>query len=134
MGPSTFVITMVSVCAGGVGAMVLLASSKERLESIAVIRALAAVAGGGIVGPVALKAMELDDFGTIHLAYLGITLALPLLGAALLVRCLRRPHGRSPMAVGVLLLVPALVGFYATHIEPYRLRVTHASVPIARSR
>ncbi|HEY8546798.1 MAG TPA: metallophosphoesterase, partial [Acidimicrobiales bacterium] len=122
------------------------------------------------MGTVVLGARGLDAFGALHLTYLGLTVTVPLLGAALLTRTLSapllarleptlpppppptaaerilgtrkaeapRPAGplarRVAIALGVVLLLPAPVGWYATHVAPHRLRVDRVAVPVDPAR
>jgi len=81
-------------------------------------------------------------FGVMHYAYLVGTVSLPMLGVAVAVANLRRhrasPVGASPRLVpwlaALVLVLPAPVGFYATHIEPNWLRVDHLDVVLAGDR
>jgi predicted MPP superfamily phosphohydrolase len=86
---------------------------------------LALLAVAGVVEAVALAALAGDLFALIHLAYLHVVVALPIAGAALLVR-LRGRGGWTlrAAAVGALLLAP--VGAYATFVEPFRLELERA--------
>lgn len=80
-------------------------------------------------------------FGTVFLAYIDLVVLLPAIGVVLLVvrliepdRPLRRRVTRSVCVAAVALALPAPLGFYATFIEPYRLKLetaTHA-LPEAR--
>lgn len=131
---STLGITIAAMLAGVISVVVLLALSRDRLGGSAVIRSLGALAVAGAVVFVPVRGAGVEMFGTVHLAYLGATLAVPMLGLAVIARSLRRPRPRSVVVVGAVLVVPGLLGFYATHIEPYRLRVTSVSVLVDRSR
>ncbi|MBI4496366.1 MAG: metallophosphoesterase family protein [Chloroflexi bacterium] len=80
-------------------------------------------------------------FGLIHLIYLDIVVVIPLLGLALLgagrvrrgAAALPEVAGRARLlAVGMCLL--ALVGVYASWIEPFRLQLETATVPLAPER
>lgn len=72
----------------------------------------------------------LDFFGIAHVLYLQTTMAVPLLGAGLLVLCWWRPHSTAAIVVGAALLVPAPIGIWASHIAPFQLRVDELRVPV----
>jgi uncharacterized protein len=74
----------------------------------------------------------LDAFGAIHVAYLGLTVTVPLVGVGLAGAAVTRQGGmrRWSAALCLPLLVPGLVGWYATHVEPTRLQVEHETVPV----
>jgi hypothetical protein len=83
----------------------------------------------------------LDFFGMIHLVYLDLVIVLPLLGLLVLVAGLRRPGrlGARRLTVSVRLLAAAsvslaTVGIYSSFIEPFRLQVEQATVPLRRGR
>jgi predicted MPP superfamily phosphohydrolase len=81
-----------------------------------------------------LSASGLDTFGLIHLIYLGLVVVVPLVGAGVLAAawrgCCELTRPVRVLAVGALAL--AAVGGYASFIEPYRLRVEQARVPVRR--
>jgi predicted MPP superfamily phosphohydrolase len=72
----------------------------------------------------------LDLFGTIHLAYLFAVVAVPLTGAGLLLLATRRGATTPAVLLATLMLVPAPVGLYATHVAPYLLHVDEQLVPV----
>ena len=82
---------------------------------------LAAALAVGVVALLAVVPRGLGIGGVIHLAYLGITVSAPLIGLAL---CVRGEPG------GLVLVVPAAMGWYATHVEPYRLVVDRATLTL----
>jgi len=106
--PTTAWFTGAAVVAGLAGAMP---------ERPAVGLTAALVVGVGALLAVAPRGLGIG--GVLHVAYLGITVSLPLVGFALCAR-------GNP--AGSLLLVPAPIGWYATHVEPYRLRVDRATL------
>jgi predicted MPP superfamily phosphohydrolase len=83
-------------------------------------------------GAVLLATQGLDIFGVTHLAYLGVVVTLPLLGLALAVRTLTSSTDGRPVAgaVAAALLVPGVVGWYGTHVEPRRLQVEQVAVAV----
>lgn len=85
--------------------------------------------------------LGLTFFGLIHLAYLDLVVTLPALGAFLLLapflpqkRILSGPLSRGARALALLSLIGIPLGVYATFIEPFRLQVESASVPIPGER
>lgn len=135
MSGMTLRLTLWAVAAGGLGAVVVWWVRHDfwvpRLPrwSQPFLVTIAGLCVTGFVGLMALMLMSLfgglDYFGSVHLAYLGLVVAVPLVGSALAVRALggRRglPRWSAALALGLLLPVP--VGVYATHVEPYRLGV-----------
>jgi predicted MPP superfamily phosphohydrolase len=87
---------------------------------------LATVAAIGALAVVPLVAGEMRFFGLVHLAYLGVTVAVPMVGAAVAVRAVAGPLPAPWTVAAVVLLLPAPVGWYATHVEPHRLTVDRA--------
>lgn len=74
-----------------------------------------------------------EGWGHVHLAYLVLTVSIPLCAAAGLTAELARRRRRARPAVvalGVVGLVPAAIGFYATHVEPSRLSVERAALDV----
>ena len=107
--------------------------------------ARAAALAGAVAVFVLVKALVLTrlglrpPFGHLHLVYLDLVVAVPLVGVAVLVLARRRrrrgqPLGRAArvLAVGAVLLAPA--GAYASLAEPRRLEVETAEVPLAPDR
>jgi predicted MPP superfamily phosphohydrolase len=81
----------------------------------------------------------LGMFGVIHGWYLAAVLSVPLFAAAVLITTLARVDrgtGRRPavLAVTLLLLVPAVIGVYATHIAPFQLRIETVDAPVQPGR
>jgi hypothetical protein len=150
----TVLFTLAAVAAGVTGALVVVwASGREwtggwdtrwsgrddmsRSYGSGVRTTLRGLAAALVVGGLAafpLGVVGMRYFGIIHLAYLGVTIAVPLVGAALAVRSLRGPLPRVWALAGVTLVLPAPVGWYATHVEPYRLAVDRKTVPVAADR
>lgn len=76
----------------------------------------------------------LDMFGVIHLAYLFAVVAVPLSGAGLLWLGVRRGASTSVVVAASLMLLPAPIGIYATHVAPYLLHVDERQVPVPVAR
>ncbi len=107
----------------------------ERVGWAQLRRGLAASAvGGAVVGAVVGVVADLRIFGLVHLVYLGLTVTLPLLGLGVLALGVRRGSTRGVRLVAVALLLPAPVGAYATHVEPYRLQVDRVDVAVDPAR
>jgi predicted MPP superfamily phosphohydrolase len=76
----------------------------------------------------------LDLFGVLHLWYLVLVVALPLTGLGLLVLARRREGTTATVVLAALMLVPAPIGVYSTHIEPFRLELDEQRVAVASTR
>lgn len=127
----TIALTVVAVLAAAAGAV---AATRRpgRVAPAHVVRAGAAAGFVGLLGVGAIVVVNgVDDvFGYVHLLYLGVTVTLPLVGAATLGLAVRRGAPLLVWLVAVVALVPAPVGAYATHVAPFRLRVDRHVVPI----
>lgn len=137
MSPSatTFAVTLIATLAGLAG-MVALWLAPGRLGGIVPTTfGLAVAAAIGAVALVPLFVVGLGFFGIVHLAYLGLVVSVPMVGVALGARALATDTVTAPWAAGAIVLVlPAAVGWYATHVEPYRLRVDQVTVAVAVDR
>ena len=100
-------------------------------------RAGAAAAGtaavvGLVAGVPAVVVAVNPILAATHLLYLAIVITLPALAAAgVIVPWVRRAERPSPVLTTALVLVATVVpavGWYATHVEPYRLRVDRATI------
>jgi predicted MPP superfamily phosphohydrolase len=138
----TIPLTLLAVVIGLAGSLTILLDRHGRPPAHALGRGFLAVGAGGLLGFAVVVAAAATDrlrsFGLIHYLYLFGTISVPMLGAAGVFHLWSgRTHGRSSVlpwfAVGALLL-PAPVGFYATHIEPNWLRVDHLEVALAADR
>ncbi|MCP4306277.1 MAG: hypothetical protein GY788_15700 [bacterium] len=69
-----------------------------------------------------------DHFAVIHLVYVVVTLGAPLAGAFVLVAGSGRSTWLRRVMLGLVLLAP--VGLYATHVEPFWLRVDRVDVAV----
>lgn len=127
----TFPLTVAAVLAGGAG---LLAAARWGAKGRVGWSQVAVAAGGSaVVGAATLavgRLAGLGIYGVIHLAYLGLTVSVPVIGLGLLGLGIRRGSAVSVRVVAVALLVPAAVGAYATHVAPERLQVDVVAVPI----
>jgi uncharacterized protein len=125
-------LTLVAVVAGVLGALMVL-RGRRASGWWTVGLGLGAAAAIGAVGAVPLV-LDNTFFGVVHLAYLGVTVAVPLVGAAVAVRTARRGLSAPWAAAAVALLLPVPVGWYATHVEPNRLGLDRRSVPVDPAR
>ncbi len=117
-----------AVVALGVLALVHVVTGKR----IGLFEVLEALVVGGAVALLQFLLVS-DGFGRLHVAYLYVFVTLPILGGAVLAAALvpsLRPTRWGLVAGGGLLALGA-VGFYATHIEPFRLRVDRATLDVA---
>jgi predicted MPP superfamily phosphohydrolase len=81
-------------------------------------------------------------FGAIHWLYLAVVVALPIVGVLLVLPLRGRrgqeagpaPRPRGRVVLGAVLMVPALLGWWATHVEPGRLRVDRAELALPSAR
>ncbi len=95
----------------------------------------------GVVQLAVVVALGGNHFDAMSVVYLDLVVALPLIARSLLVGGLvgRRwglPRlGTIASALAVLVLVTApLLGFYATHVEPYAVSVDRAALPLPAPR
>ena len=122
MGLSTLLL-IVAVGAAGAGVV---AGAVVRPWPLAMVAALAASGAATLVGVVAVRLFSqvLGFFGLVHALYLAAVVTVPLIAATGLVAGrwarsdLTGPIPRLMLAAG---LVPAALGYYATHVEPNRL-------------
>ncbi len=68
-----------------------------------------------------------DFFGLVHLFYLIVVISIPLAGVGLAINWKHQQFLGRVMAIVALLAAP--LGFYATHIEPFWLRIDEVSLP-----
>lgn len=113
----------------------------ERITAARAWRAAIATAVAFVVKVLILRAKGLHLFGVIHLAYLDLVVALPLVGASVFLarflpaggRFPRRPT-RSVKAASIAMLFLLPVGVYATYVEPFRLTLERASFRVSAER
>jgi len=131
----TTTLTAFAVAAGLLAGAVWIFAVKRFGAARAAVGAAAVAALFGVVIPLALP-LRLDTFGWIHVGYLFIVVTTPCLGLAAIVGSPRISSGgrRFVVAGGVLLMLPAAVGYYATHVEPKRLRVDRFDVRLAAAK
>jgi uncharacterized protein len=129
---STPAVTSAAVLAGIAGGTVLWRTSAGGAATgRALALGMATTAGAGLVALVVMVPGGLRVFGAAHLLYLLATVAVPMLGVALAGRLVAGDGlPRLAAAAAVVLLLPAAVGWYATHVAPFRLRVDEATVRI----
>ena len=127
----TIGLTALAVVSALGGAVVLFVASRWQRVTVpwvllSVVTAAAVTLFGGFVGLV----VELELFGLAHLLYLSAVLTVPLIGVVVLVtRAWSRPTGAA-LLLGALMVLPAAVGWYATHIAPFRLQVDEVQVSL----
>lgn len=125
---TTALLTTVAVLAAvaGIGALVRWGAGR-RVSVRSLALGLATSIAAGIVGVavviVGWRSGRIRPDMLVHHAYLVLAVTLPLVGAGSLVVGLRRGSTGWARIAGVALLVPGALGAYATHVEPYRLRV-----------
>ncbi len=73
-------------------------------------------------------------FGVGHIVYLGLTVTLPGIAILVLATVVRRRGSWGAAVLAVILLVPAPIGWYATHVEPFHLRVDRVVVDLPAAR
>jgi predicted MPP superfamily phosphohydrolase len=95
-----------------------------------VVGVLSAIA----VVPAAALARTSRPFTILHLGYLVVGLALPVLGLVLLVGSAARGARWPVWVVAVALLLPGPTTWYGTHVAPYRLGVERAEVQVPPER
>ena len=138
MGPVrdvTIGLTALAVLSAlGGAAVVVVAARWQRVTLPWVL--LAVVAAGAITfaGAVLGVLVKLELFGLAHLAYLSAVLTVPLVGAAVLVARRWSAASGAAVALGALMVVPAPLGWYATHIAPFRLQVDEVTVQLDPAR
>ncbi len=95
------------------------------------------VSGLGTVGVTVLVLARVGGYGAFvvaHVGYLALVLTVPLIGLGLGALAVRRGAVPAVWAVVALALLPVPVGIYATHVEPYRLRVDRLTVVVDADR
>lgn len=135
----TLPLTVLAVGVGALAAVVVLVSHRRGAPGDVALRrgvtALVFLAAAGttvVVGFVATG--RIRGFGLMHHAYLVGTVSIPMLGVAAAWVTWRRGTGALARVAAVALLLPAAVGFYATHVEPHWLRVDRVTVAVDPAR
>jgi uncharacterized protein len=127
----THLVLIGALVDAAVGGAVLLGLPLLRRRRVGLIDVLLAGALAGF-GAFVQLVMADDGFGRLHVAYLYLFVTLPLLGVVLAASATvprLRPRGPVLAIAGVLLLLAA-VGFYGTHVEPYRLRTERVAIDV----
>jgi predicted MPP superfamily phosphohydrolase len=106
-----------------------------------ILLASVVMAAACVVKLVCLDRHRWSSFGLMNAVYCETVLGVPLAAIGLLIMAipLRRKGPllratRPAVAVAILGLLPGLAGIYASFIEPYRLIVEQAAVPLAEGR
>lgn len=133
---SSLALLVVAVVAGAAGVAVASRAGRGPVGWSVVLLAMVGAGAAGVVGGAVLVAGEgtTSFWDLLHLGYLGVTVTGPLLAVGLGILAVRRSAPRGLGAVLVVALLPAPLGFYATHVEPYRLRVDHHVVAVDPAR
>ena len=112
----------------------------RRSGRAAAVAGLVAAGAGLVVQLAAVRANGGDHFDAMSVVYVDLVVVLPVVAAALLVASVlpRRwgaprlgPAGRAVAAVA---LLAAPLGFYTTHVEPYRVTLDRAEQPLPAER
>jgi predicted MPP superfamily phosphohydrolase len=129
--PLTPTVTIAAVLSGVVGAVTVWAGGDSWAS---VVLALALMLVLGAVALAVLVPAGLRPFGVLHLVYLVLVVAVPLVGLAVGVETLAGGRSAGWWLVVVILGAPAGIGWWATHVEPFRLVVETVVVPIDAAR
>lgn len=138
-GVLTLALTVAAVGCGATGVGVAAATDRRAPAPIGARVPLVAGGAAAAVGAAATVALTVRAggvplFAVVHLAYLGLTVTVPLLAVGIAALGWRRSASRPVWALVVVGLLPAPLGLYATHVEPHRLRVDHHVVAVAGER
>ena len=125
-----FITAGAVLCAAVAIAACVAVTSHRRVSIVTVGIGLATLGLGSFAVLVVGVVRGLDLFGIAHMLYLQATLAVPLLGAGLLVLGRWRRISTAGVVVSLALLVPAPIGVWASHIAPFRLQVDEHRVPV----
>lgn len=127
----TIGLTALAVVSALGGAVVVAAAARWQRVTLPWVL-LAVVTAGSITfaGAVIGVLVKLELFGLAHLMYLSAVLTLPLIGAAVVVARRSARVSGAAVALGALMIVPAPIGWYATHVAPFRLQVDEVAVPL----
>lgn len=108
-------------------------ASRQQDPPARIVAMLAAAATVWLANLALLVGLGLTfPFGLLHLLYLDLVVALPLVGLAVATRAGR--YGNRVRLLGVACMLAAPVGAYASFVEPSRLRVERADVAVAAER
>ncbi len=149
MATSTLALILAAAAAGLLGAVVwYLARRRWETTGVVTVHAADAVRVGWVAVGVGMVQVAVvvgvvggDMWDVMSVVYLDLVVTVPLVGAGVLVAAaVAHRRGRGPAAtrpalvLAALALVPAAVGYYATHLEPYRLRTDRVDVELASRR
>jgi uncharacterized protein len=137
MEHTTAAVTATAVLIGALAALTTWFVARRRTTT----RVMLAVVAAGLVTVVTAVASlfvlvprDLDAWGVVHLAYLLLTIAVPMVGITLVAVGLRVERMWLAVGIGAVLMVPAPLGAYATHVEPTWLRTDDVALDIDAAR
>lgn len=132
---STTSVTLVALVAALVGGGCVLVAARRRGVDARVVFGGGAAAGVVVAAGLVVMAVQgTGAFGVAHLLYLAAVLTVPLIGVVVLGARAVVPVRRAATALAVVAILPAPLGFYATHVAPYRLRVERLDVELESAR
>lgn len=132
-------VTVAAVVVAVVGIVAVVVALRRRPgplggSSLARIALAVGAAGFAVTAVVAVASRPRPAFPVVHLWYLAGTIALPATGLALVVAVAVRRGRWAVGALGGALLLLAPVGWYASHVAPYRLAVDRSEVALPAAR
>jgi uncharacterized protein len=125
MQNTTLAVTLTALAIGAVASAVTWAVARTAHRWRLVLMLLAGGIVTGVVTFISLYLLVprgLDAWGFVHLSYLVLTVAVPMVGVVIVVDGWSDRRSWAAIVVGALLIVPAPLGAYATHVEPQWLR------------
>ena len=131
-------LTLVAVLVGIAAAVTVVRAHRRGLPLAEVtarsVFVLLALVGAAVVVAAGMAAGgRLGLFGFAHLGYLLGTVTVPAAGAALAWAVVRARPGSArllPAGLAVVMLLPAPLGVWATHVAPFRLQVDRVDVSV----
>lgn len=131
-------VTTIAVATGAAGAATAVVAARRpaTTSGSVLVRAGIAVAVLSLIGVVVLlPSLPLGAFAVAHLLYLVAVLSVPLTALGLLVAtAISWPARRWLGVVALVLLLPAPLGVWSTHIAPFRLREDRVDLALAPDR
>lgn len=137
MDSTTLAVVASGIALLGIAAVVGIAVRADgalTIRSLGLPVAVVAVAALVAAVPAAELARSSTAFAVAHLAYLVVAIAVPAVALAVLLAAAVRGATWPVWVVAAVLLVPAPVSWYATHVAPFRLRVERAEVELPPER
>lgn len=128
----THVVLLGALVSAGAGIVVLAVMRVVTGRRPGGFEVLEAVAVSGAAAMVQFV-MVSDGFGRIHVAYLWVFVTLPIIGAVILLSAVApalRPQRWGAIAAGGLVFL-AVVGLYATYVEPRWIRTERVALDVA---